>query len=75
MALIEAVAAVLTKYMTLWPREVTNVVLETYTCTDDPWIPNVTGSATNCANSCNGMRVCVNVSIELRRAGQMRTSS
>ena len=34
-------------------------MLETYTCTDDPWLPNVTGSATNCANSCNGMRVCV----------------
>ena len=32
---------------------------ETYTCTDDPRLPNVTGSATNCAYSCNGMRVCV----------------
>ena len=53
MALIEAVAAVQSKYMR------GGVVLETYTCTDDPWLPNATGSATNCANSCNGMRVCV----------------
>ena len=60
MTLIEAVAAVLNKYMTIWPREVDrDVVLETYTCTGDPWLPNVTGSATNCANSCNGVRVCV----------------
>ena len=46
MALIEAVAAVLSKYMTIWPRVVDErTVLETYTCTDDTWLPNVTGSA------------------------------
>ena len=58
MARIEAVAAVLSKYMTIWPR-VVDVVLGTYTCTDDPWLLNVTDSAINCANSCNGMRVYV----------------
>ena len=40
-----------------------NVVLETYTCTDDQWLPNVKGSATNCMNSCNDMGVCVNLFI------------
>ena len=59
MTLIEAVAAVLSKYITIWPREVDDVVLEIYKCTDDPWLPNVTGSVTNCTNSCNGMCVCV----------------
>ena len=29
-----------------------------YTCTDDLWLPNVTGSATNCANSCSGTCAC-----------------
>ena len=55
MTLIEAVAAVLSKCQEWW----TNVVLETYTCTDGLWLPDVKGSATNCANSCNGMCVCV----------------
>ena len=35
------------------------MVDERSACTDEPWLPNVTGSATNCANSCNGMRMCV----------------
>ena len=59
MTLIEAVAAVLSIYLTIWSREVDERSAETYSCTDDPWLPNVTGSATNCVESCNGMRVCV----------------
>ena len=74
-------------YVNIWLSDQerwTAVVLETYTCTDDPRLPNVTGSATSCANSCNGMRVCVKLfqlncwwhfDLVLRRAGQLRTSS
>ena len=36
-----------------------NVVLATYTCTDECQVCLLTVSATKFVNSCNGMRVCV----------------